>query len=144
MKKYNYRDLYDEYADLNEEERIAKLKEAIASIDAFLLKNHDEAYCKRFLLRLFSAFIGKDLNVNKKELKMFNAIIGKNYDIIELASLVKDNVSEKQINDLMDEIKGFDEVSKDQIIVFGLLVVVEDGKVTYEENEFLEQLAKLF
>ena len=137
---FEYQEIYDEYLELDEEEKIARAKQAVANIKEELSHFQTKEYCDYFPYHVVAAFIGSDLMVNTYELDMFNAIFDENYDLKHLASFVKNNNDKGKLASLLVDIDNYIYETKNELLILGLTMIISDEKVNPEENEFLEKI----
>ena len=133
-------EIYQEYLEMDDEERRVITKECVTSIYDYLKDNYGQTSAFHSLTNMFSVFGCVDGGISEVEYELFVSSTGVKCTFENFYEATKNGLSECNIENLMDDLEDDNEDFILDVFMLALLIFTSNGTLTVEEQEFIEKL----
>ena len=135
-------EIYDYYLELDQDERLIKVKEAISN-----LSKSNDIYAHfmdptAFSKYVFILFIGADRKITKRELNIFNDIFDEDYSLNEFAIYAQEALKKYNLEKLDEIVDKLSAEEKNDVCIIGLSLISDDEEISEHEQEVFEIILK--
>ena len=132
-------EVYQEYLDMDEEERNSIAIEAIDNIFKHLQEFYDEDTILKTIINMFGVICSADGVVSKEEYDMFTLLTKANVSYKEFCDVMKYGEYEEVINEFIGFANSQGDDFVGELFVLAICIFSCKGTITVEEQEFVDE-----
>ncbi|MCR4911770.1 MAG: hypothetical protein K5925_04535 [Bacilli bacterium] len=134
-------DIYSNYLNQTEEERIAVAQKATAAIAGFFSESGlTQKESLNFYINIVRLFVSADRRCSQQEVNLFNKILGVDYSYEDFFNLTNGGSNPEFVKAMDDIIDTMPEEPKIAVCVLGLTLLAADGELKESEIDIFERI----
>lgn len=131
--------VYQDYLDMEDEERNAIAIQAIDAIFAHLNQNCDEETVLKRIIDMFSVICSADAVINEEEYNLFSLLTKANVTFTQFVEVMEYGQYEELINDFFNFANSQGEKFVGEVFVLAICIFACKGTITVEEQAFIDE-----
>ena len=135
----DYREVFQQYLDMDSDERNAIASGCINNIMGYLEDIYDSDYAVDKVMDMFAVFCCVDGVVNRDEYSLFVEATGADVDYETFFNATSTGTYRSEIEKLYSFLSGQDQDFISEVFVLALCILASNGTLTVSEQEFLEE-----
>ena len=135
------RELYNEYLNHSDAERVQTAQAATAVVAKFLNEaglSNEQSFA--FFMNIVRLFVSADRNCSEEEADLFNAVMGTSLSFEQFYNLTNGGADPEFVAFMDELIDSLPEEVKVDVCTFGLTILCADGNLTGAEQAFFEKI----
>ena len=132
-------EVYQEYLDMDEEERNMIATQAIDKIFEHLQEFYDEETVLKTIVNIFGVICSADGEICAEEYDMFSLLTKANVTFEQFCEVMQYGQYEEVINDFFEFAESQGDQFTGELFVLAICIFTCKGSVTIEEQEFIEE-----
>ena len=134
-------DIYSNYLNQSEEERITVAQKATAAIAGFFSESGlTQKESLNFYINIVRLFVSADRRCSQQEVNLFNKILGADYSYEDFFNLTNGGSNPEFVKAMDDIIDTMPEEPKIAVCVLGLTFLAADGELKESEIDIFERI----
>lgn len=135
------RELYNQYLNQSEAERVAVAQSATSVVAKFLNEaGLDQEQSFAFFMSIVRLFVSADRNCSQEEADLFNKLLDTNVSYDDFFNATNGGANPEYIKAMDDLIDSMPEEPKLAVCILGLTFLAADGELTQAETDVFERI----